>query len=424
MISYFSLLVNMGVYAKLISFDTLYANSPVTPYIVNDLPTTTKEDRNAIDRLTMTTYDRTDVFTNKPTCECGALTGGYNLGIVCYECNTPVQELFNQDLFPKVWLRAPNGVRPLMNPIMWNFLKSIFTKSKFNIIEYICNLDYQASVDRPISEIQEMFNLGVIRGGYNYFYDNFRFIIEQLCKIKHFSKSSKAEDLIKILDTYPDCIFSQYLPIPNKALLTKERTEVGPYIDQLIIPILDAVRTLQGIDTESVVTTTRQRENRAAKTIGKIAEYSEEVFSSILAKKHGLPRKHVYGTRCHWTVRAVISSNTKPHAYDELELGWSHGVTMFKTHLMNKLLNKHGMTANEATALLQEYTVKYSPFIDSLFDELFKETRYGYFSCIFVRNPTLGRASTQRMRITRIKKDPNDPTIGLSILSVNGYNAS
>ena len=37
--------------------------------------------------------------------------------------------------------------------------------------------------------------------------------------------------------------------------------------------------------------------------------------------------------------------------------------------------------------------------------------------------PSLTRASAQRMRITKVKDDPNDNTINLSILAVRGFNA-
>ena len=131
----------------------------------------------------------------------------------------------------------------------------------------------------------------------------------------------------------------------------------------------------------------------------------------------------MFGTRVHFSSRAVISSNTGVHKYDELWIGWGHGVTMLGLHLTNKLMRQHGMSPNQAEALLKEYTAKYHPLLDQLFQELINESRDKGLWCIFERNPSLSRASTQRMKITRIKTDPNDPTITLSILAVKGFNA-
>jgi hypothetical protein len=49
-------------------------------------------------------------------------------------------------------------------------------------------------------------------------------------------------------------------------------------------------------------------------------------------------------------------------------------------------------------------------------------TRYCYEQ-YRIQRPSLTRASAQRMLATKVKKDPDDPTTGISILSVQGFNA-
>jgi hypothetical protein len=412
----------IGIRLQLVNFQHVFDRSPTQPIIINDVSSATEEDKARLDRLISTKYENTDIFSNEPSCECGQITGGYNLGVMCHNCRTPVQELFEQALRPLVWIRSPVGVEALINPMVWIMLSKKFTKSGFNLIEWMCNTDYQPAVNRPV-EVDELLIIGVTRG-YNNFVTNFKEYINILYGLKHFKEKKGAVDQLRqLLEEQKDCIFSSYLPLPNKALMVIEDTKVGTYVDPIIIDAIDAIRTIGSIDSPMSNFTLRQKENRTAKTINMLAmKFYYNVYHSIMASKNGLFRKHVFGTRNHFSARTVISSNTKAHKYDELEIAWGIGVTMLKIHLTNKLL-KRGFNPNQCVALLQEYTVKYHPLLDELFKELIDESPEKGIVCSWNRNPSLGRGSIQRMRITKVKTDVNDPTITLSILCVKSFNA-
>lgn len=412
----------MGVYLGLVNFTKLISSSEVQPIVVNDLANATEEDKRFLDNLISVRYDNTDLFSNEPSCECGTFKGGYNLNVVCPNCMKPVRELFDQLLKPLVWMRSPAGVEPLINPMIWTMLTQKFTKGTFGLIEWLCNTDYQPNVNRP-PEVDEMLELGVQRG-YNNFVRNFDTYLDILFSLKHFRmKKGQTDELRTLLNMYRDCVFSQYLPLPNKSLMIIENTQVGVFVDPIIVGAIDAIRTISSIDAPLANFTLRQKENRTAKTLAMLADFYFRVYHEILASKNGIFRKHVFGTRNHFSARAVISSNTKAHKYDELEIAWGQGVTLLKMHLTNKML-KRGYTPNQCTAILQEYTVKYHPLLDELFHELIAESPNGRgLVCTFGRNPSLTRASAQKMYITKVKTDPNDPTITLSILAVKGFNA-
>ncbi len=414
----------MGIYLNLVNFNKLIATSETQPIIINDLQTVTEDDKRLLDSLISSRYENTDLFSNEPSCECGTTRGGYNLKMICPNCRTPVRELFDQALKPIVWIRSPNGVASLINPMVWTMLREKFSKSGggFNLIEWMCNTDYQPSVTRP-PEVDEMIELGVERG-YNNFVRNFDVYMDILFNLKHFRpKKGKTDDLRELLIKHRDSVFSQFLPLPNKSLMIIENTEVGVFIDPIIVGAMDAICTISGIDTPLSNFTVRQKENRTAKMLALLSDYYYRVYHEILASKNGIFRKNVFGTRNHFSARAVISSNTRAHRYDSLEIAWGQGVTLLKIHLYNKLLDR-GFTPNQCGALLQEYTVKYHPLLDELFHELIAESPEGKgLPCTFGRNPSLTRASMQRMYITKVKTDPNDPTITLSILSVKGFNA-
>lgn len=398
------------------------AASEIQPIVVNDLANVTEEDKRFLDNLISVRYDNTDLFSNEPQCECGAVRGGYNINVICPNCLKPVRELFDQLLKPLVWMRSPQGVEALINPMVWTMLTQKFAKGQFNLIEWLCNTDYQPNLNRPI-ECDEMLELGVERG-YNNFVRNFDTYIDILFSLKHFRpKKGQTDELRVLLSMYRDCVFSQYLPLPNKSLMIIENTQVGTFVDPIIVGAIDAIHTINSIDTPLSNFTLRQKENRTAKTLAMLADFYFRVYHEILASKNGIFRKHVFGTRNHFSARAVISSNTKAHRYDELHIAWGQGVTLFKMHLTNKLM-KLNYTPNMIIALLQEYTVKYHPLLDQLFKELIAETVDGRgFACTFGRNPSLTRASAQLMYISMVKTDPDDPTITLPILAVKGFNA-
>jgi hypothetical protein len=411
----------LGIHLKLVNFNALFNNTSTEPIIVNDLSSSTEEDRNHINRLISTKYEDTDLFSNEPSCECGITKSGYNLGVICPNCKTPVREIFDQQLKPLVWMRSPHGVSSLINPIVWTMLTKKFVKGGFSFIDWLCNTDYQPAVTRP-PEIQELIGLGIQRG-YNNFVANFDAYIDMLYSLKHFKEKKDKEDTLKqLLTEQRDCVFSSFLPLPNKSLMIIEDTKVGVYVDPIIVGAIDAIRTISSIDAPLSNYTIRQKENRTAKTIAMLSDFYYKVYHDILAGKNGMFRKHVFGSRNHFSCRAVISSNTKAHNYDEIHIAWGHGCTMLKIHIVNKLL-RLGWSPNEANSFVQDCTSRYHPLMEQIFNELIDESPDKGLYCFFLRNPSLSRSSVQRMKITKIKTDINDPTISLSIIAVAGYNA-
>lgn len=411
----------MGVYLELDDYENKFNMSRFKPFILNDRSTVTEKERATIERMTRTVYTDQDVYSNRPSCECGKLRDGIRLGLVCSECGKPVQEHNDQSLETRVWIRSPRGVAKLINPIIWTMLKEQFSKSSFNMIEWLCNTDYAPPVLKPNVEIEELLSAGVQRG-YNNFVQNFDKYIGILSGMRAFANKIDPNFFTLIAENR-DIIFSNYLPLPNQALLIIENNHSGRWMDPLMEEVFDAICNIQGIDTPTAIYSQRQRENRAVKTIAKLASYHYRIYHDVLARKQGLCRKQIYGSRAGFAGRAVISSNTGVHNYDEIQLSWGQGVTVFRVHLTNYLL-KMGATPGEIAGFLNKHTQKYSKLLDDLFKKMFKETRDGRgFRVIFVRNPSLTRSSTQAVWITGVKTDIDDPTTTMSILAVVGFNA-
>lgn len=450
----------MGVSLAAVNFDEMFfKHAKSVPIVINDIAEASEEDKAAFNRMIYTKYS-SDLMSTLPSCECGETVGEYNLGVSCSVCHTPVQSPLEQDLESLVWMRAPQGVAKLINPIIWTMLKEKFTRSGFEIIRWICDTTYKPQVKTP-AIMEEVQALGIPRG-YNNFVENFDTIMDTLFNMKSFRvrkgppnaqegirgfvtrvveagkevarrvldkvapgrarPTEVIDPLYQLLREQRNCVFSQYLPLPNKALLVVEETTVGTYVDPIVVGAVNAIRMMVSIDSRLSNYSVRTKENRTIKCIAELAEFYDGLARSTLAKKEGVFRKHVFGTRSHFSFRAVISSITDAHDYDELHIPWGIGVSVLRIHLMSKLLRRN-FTPSQAVAFLNEHAQKYHPLLDELFQLLIAECPYKGLPVVFQRNPSLERGSAQAMFVTKIKTDVEVPTVSLSILSVTGFNA-
>jgi DNA-directed RNA polymerase beta' subunit len=164
-----------------------------------------------------------------------------------------------------------------------------------------------------------------------------------------------------------------------------EQTNVGIYVDPIIIKAIDAIEMLVSIDKNFHDQNHRVKENRTAKAISKLSDFYEMFFSANLSPKSGQFRRHVFGTRTNFSFRAVITSLTDTHDYDEIHVPWGIGLTAFRPHLLSKLM-KMGMDINSAIGLLLGHVEKYHPLLDKLLQELIAEAPGGSIHVLLQRN--------------------------------------
>ena len=413
----------MGISLELEDFTELFNKAKHIPIIINDFSESSEADSETFNKLIYTKYatHASDLLSNLPTCECSSVVGEHNLGVICKNCRTKVTSPVDHDLEPLLWMRAPNGIRALINPIVWTMINEKFTRSGYEIIKWLTDTTYKPQVKTPVI-MDAVMGLGIPRG-YNNFVDNFDVIIDALFDLKGFKlKKGILDPLQVLLREQRNCVFSHYLPLPNRALLVIEETNVGTYVDPIVTGAIDAIRIMVGIDSDLSSHNARTKENRTVKTIAQLSNFYDDLSRTTLAKKEGIFRKHIFGTRSHFSFRGVISSRTDKHNYDEIEIPWGIGVSVFRIHLANKL-ERRGFAPNEAISFLNEHAQKYHPLLDELFNILINESPNQKISCVIQRNPSLERGSAQAMFITKVKTDPLIPTISLSILCVKGFNA-
>jgi RNA polymerase Rpb1, domain 2 len=419
----------MGISLRPIDHDEVFHyRTSREPIIVNDLPDTTTEEKKYVDNLIFTRYDliHSDLLSNIPSCACGNTLGVDKLGnghdiraVVCPDCHTEVTAPYQGDLEPLIWMRSPKGVKALIKPRVLTMLSEHFQKNSFDVIRWICDRTYKAPVKEP--PVMEAIRAAGLPRGYNHFVDNFDAIMAFLFNLKFYPKKELAP-LREFITRYRHVIFSQYLPLPNRSLLVLEETNHAAYTDCTAPIAIDAIRMMVGIDSPAAVYSDIVRENRTIRMLFQTAGYYDITLREFLASKSGVFRKNVFGTRCHFAFRAVISSNTCPHDYSEVHIPWSVGVVVFELHLKNFLM-REGMTPWEAETYLNAHVNQYSEKLDRYFNRIIEESPWPGVPVTVQRNPSLHRASIQLLFITRVTRDVAQPTVVFSILDVTGPNA-
>ena len=412
----------MPLYQELVNFNTLFSQLTSPPVIINDLSTATMEDREKIRNMITSRYS-SDMMSILPSCQCGKTKGEFALATKCPHCGTEVVSVIEDSVEPLVWFRRPKEVAPLINPIVWIMLSERMTISGFNILQWIADSTYRPTVKTPDAILQKFIDYGIKRG-YNNFYENFHAYIDFAMNVSEIRKRTKNKRnyLTELLEMKRDSIFSDYLPLPNKSLLIIEKNTMGTFIDPTVVKAMDAIEMITSIDSANFEHTNRVRENRTIKAIVKLCEFYYDFFKVNIAGKTGQFRKHILGSRTNFNFRAVVSSLTGIHHYEEIYAPWCVGLTAFRPQMINKLLNR-GFTLNAAIEMLVAHVEKYHPLLDELLQEIVRETKDGQGIVVIEnRNPTMLSGSIQKKRITKFKTDPGDHTVSTSIITVTAPN--
>lgn len=414
----------MPAILKFINFDELYKNTHNEKFIINNMDVFNSENKKIIDNYLFSNYE-SDNISVIPSCLCGNIKGTYYIGEYCTICNTHVKSLIENNVNFILWSKRPEGVEKFISPFLLAILldRYKFTRPTISLIKYLMLPGYKfdkRQYKHKLSEFEHLvaiFEQNGIKRGYNNFIENLPKIVEIL--ENHFKKKNVIEvDFIDYIYCYKEKYLSDYLPFPNKVIFSTESNELGRFIDKSIIPCINVIRRLSGIDLHFKPNTIKQ--NKVANSLIELAEFYKNYMKETFFAKKGLIRQHISSTRAHFTMRCVATALGIPHQYNEIHLPWSASVTLFQEHLLNKLI-KRGMIYKDAIKFLNEYNRIYHPLLDELFNELVYESNGG-ISIFINRNPSLHRGSIIHMKVTKIKNDVKDNTISLSLLVARSLN--
>jgi len=410
----------MAVSQSFTNFDTYFIATEGDKIIINDLNYYTLSDTELLNKNLMTVYD-SDSISTIPTCDCGYFKGNYKLNHMCSTCGTAVRDPFHK-VKPYLWLKALDAEHLFINPTFWMMLKTAIHK-KIDYLRYLSDPKFNPPIDLP----PYIIGLKAIVGErtYSNLINNIENILVYLINHSAFKDYDKQETLKDVLSLYiynKPKLYSSYLPIINKKMFVMENTNMGKFTNLAVSEVIDVV--MLWIKTVSDDELTPKRVSATTvNTISKLALLYDDYFDKYLLKKPGAIRKHIYGARSHFTFRAVIISIPGPHQHDEIHVPWSIGVTAFRPHLINKLVNQRGYKYKDASALLYRSVKLHSHIIEELLNELINDAPNKRIPVILHRNPSLLQGSTQLVGISKFKNDPYDMCISMSILIAKSPNA-
>ena len=415
----------MGLYTEVRNHDEMLRDTPGKIIYANDFKLNNLEEKEEFNRVLYSHYVDADAIEASVSCDCGHSTEAFKLGIDCDVCGSEIVRSANRAIRPSMWVRTPPGVTSLISPELWIMLSGFMTKKDFDFLEFLTNTNYKYEYDTIGSaETRKKLDRLLARNfprGLNNFIENFDDIFQFLLTSNIINLHKN--DMSRFVQQNKHNLFPQVLPIPTKLCFVVESTTSGIYIDKPIGAAIDAALTFAGIESAAIPLSSIQIQNNTARALKLLGIFHENYPKHRIARKPGLVRRHILGGRLNLTSRAVITSISEPHAYDELYIPWGLACQLLKYHIINKLKRKHRMTAREAVTYVYSNTLNYDPLLDEIFKELIAESKYGKLMCLFGRNPTLQRGSIQCLGISKVMTDVNDKSIRISCLILRAPNA-
>lgn len=407
----------MPVTLKLQSFDEIYNRLTTDKVLINNINIFDDDKKEMLDNIIMMNYSE-DNISIIPSCKCGELKGEYYVGDVCQRCGTTVINNLDDAISFLLWVEAPKGVERFISPMALMILINRYkiTKPNVRLIEYIMIPGFKIDKKQHknnlhlLEKLDFLLEKNGISRGYNSFVTHFFKIIEIL--ENEFTKKTKVPDtsFLDFMVQNKDNIFSKVLPFPNRSIFATESNELGLFLDKSLLTPLEVIRRLTGIDL--ITRTDADKQKKVARSLIDMAAFYDGYMKDSIFSKPGLIRQQVDAARSHFTGRAVIVSIAGMHTHDEVHLPWSIACSLLRPYILN-CLYRRGYTYKQAIKHLIYHNRIYDPLLNEIFHDILNASGNG-LKALFNRNPSLHRGSIQAIRITKVKIDATDTTLGMS----------
>ena len=405
------------VYMEFVSTDVYYHQIENGKILLNNFSSATSAAD--IDKNLLTTY--TDgTFSNIPQCNCGEYKMGYLEGQQCPKCNSTIESIIKKK-HPLVWFKRYPETERFISPYFWLCLRNILS-TKIDVLRYLSDTRYNPPVDMP-DWVRQLVSRLEYKRGYNNMIENLEYIMEFAIKHSKFKERNKYKELEIYLNIWrreKNVILNEYMGLFNKRLFVMEETKMGSYTNLILGEVKSVAYNY--LLNNSELTTLDKKENTMSRLVHGMANIVQNYLTENLQGKAGDFRKHFTGARMPFSFRTVIRSFKDEHR-DNLHVPWAIGITTFRPHLLNLLVNRFNMSCKKASAYLYEHVKKYSELLDKCFNILINESIFGGIVVLYTRNPSLPMGSTQFKIISRVKIDVYDNTTSLSNLTVRPFNA-
>jgi hypothetical protein len=353
------------------------------------------------------------------SCECGDLTGRYNEGVVCKQCKSVVDSMYNE-VVSNVWISIPYPINYVLNPKIFSILNTWLAKKRGSITNsYIVDI-----LDMNSEYIEEM--AAYLDGkGFEYFYNNFDKIIDFFANKFSKTKNRRFKDeTLLLLDKYKDRIFCSKLPIVANALHTiTKRGDSLQYADETVKNVLQSILELINVEVNKkfTIVTKKKIEKLIFEAYINYLKYAKDLNDNKLQIKEGYSRQCQFGGRFDYGGRAVVSPLTLPVYGDEIHFPYRLFLQIFKLHIMNILINRKGYLVVDALEKINKAYNKFDKEIYECINMLIKLTKYKGIPILVGRNPSLRHTAMRTYYITKVHKNPDKNNLSINPLAIK-YN--
>lgn len=423
----------MAISIELMDFDALYRSvEDKGVLVINDLDPALSNDWRTFRDSIISRYEQ-DSLSVIPTCDHGCSQGGLLLGSLCPHCGTRVEIVTDKKFLSDAWIAAPSGVEGFIHPAAYRIFNKSFKVRGVSLIDWL--LLARVSVPQGHEAIERLKGLKVKRG-LNAFIRHFDELMPHLLKSNMVSSTVTRNDLAELKDwitEYRAILFPKMIPLPSRLAFISEESSRHAVVDENCLKIINAASTIlymedQSINPDDPKTEAHQRKKEycCVKCVQQLTNFYDVFLKKNIGHKTGWIRKNIISSRLNFTFRGVITSIASPHNVQDLHIPWCIAVNVFSTHIKSYLLKGFGDTNMTPVAMekfLFDHSFEYHPLLDEILEKIIREHPLGKYPVVFQRNPSLLRGSTQQLFINHIKKDPEETSIDVSLLTLKLWNA-
>ena len=425
-----------GHYKQLLNTDKVFDEYAMNGQVIvlNDLPNSTVEERRKNTELVQAIY-KSELLDDVPSCRCGNLKSLEYEGITCPSCGFVVSRVVSDETGIVCWLRAPRGVKALINPTMFVVLQQYFSKGTkdhtFDFMRWAMDPLYNDLTGfkktEELHRLIDIFFNAKLKRGYNAFIDQFDRFIDLFLDDSMFRYASQEDqdEMIRYIKHYRDIIFVNHVPSPPPGLLVLEETDILTYKTERTTDAVNAIRHLLSIDTKE--NSSNRNERLAMLAMFGLSKFAQDFSYENERQKKGMWRMNVYAMRLQLSsYRAVIYSLHEEHYADEVVLPWGIMVKCMYYQLAN-LLDKRGYTFPQIVRKLSLAVEFYDKEIDELLSILMEQYKNnGEFkgpATGQVRFPTLNPCNIALYWVVGYTLPDKGVSIGFPATNVTGKNA-
>lgn len=384
----------------LLDYDRLFFSDPdakCIPYGMETF-TTSRQAESFMNEIFLDEEEEVEAVSFNAACECRHIKGNYYIGIECPQCKTTVRDNFSSEIKFRAWLELPDYIPPMLHPAAyWVFKKWMGSTKGVFLLDSLLDVTARDKIPADLIEVTGC--------GYRNFHDNFdkimMYLLNEYPPFQTTVVRERSTYIPEYLERYRDLMFIKHVPILNSNLHLMTSNGTMQYIDATSPHIFKCIVELSNLEYKQN-TGTRPELYLDQQTWSIYSAYFEYVYSIVdnkLSKKPGYIRRHMVGSRVHFTSRAVILPITGEHDYDEIYIPWRIGVAMYGLELHNILVNRFNLNESEAHEKRHNALFKYDEDIAKALQILIDEAghiddngkliNFKGLPIIIGRNPTL-----------------------------------